>query len=356
MNIEVYLHGVPAGFKSLSKDSDKQYLENFYGSNKIDVNTGIVIEIKNKSIYYTFLRNNLIANDGRNGSYFGLTLRLDDMFCEDMEGIYTLLSTIDREYIIGSIIKDNKYIVTAFNEEKRKNIEEHIIKEIREKFPRYLKAIDNSFSKQRGNVLKQNILEISNKNIISILKKNLIICLSEEYPTINDRIKATDKQLQISKSENIEISNKLKALQNQNNELEIRNNELRENNRRLQNQKNFQDNVHNIEQPIQEVAEYLRERRITKEKGISIKQVFIIVIVILLGINVFMFCKFNKTLNEIKTNTTAPTEEINTNDRNSEEEVSKTIDTKLNQKDSISKNAKDTATNNNQNAKETKTK
>ena len=31
MNIEVYLHGVPAGFKSLSKDSDKQYLEDFYG-------------------------------------------------------------------------------------------------------------------------------------------------------------------------------------------------------------------------------------------------------------------------------------------------------------------------------------
>lgn len=325
MNIEVYLHGVPAGFKSLSKDSDKQYLEDFYGSNKIDVNTGIVIEIKNKSIYYTFLRNNLIANDGRNGSYFGLTLRLDDMFCEDMEGICTLLSTIDREYIIGSIIKDNKYIVTAFNEEKRKNIEEYIIKEIQEKFPRYLKAIDNSFSKQRGNVLNQNILEISNKSIISILKKNLIICLSEEYPTIDDKIKTIDRQLQISKSENIEISNKLKTLQNQNRELSSELDKLRESKKRLEKQKNFQDIVSNIEQPIQEIAEYLRERRISHGKSISLKQVFRIVIVILLFINVFMFSKFNKTLKEIKTNTTISIEETTdkTSMENNDEKVIK---------------------------------
>ena len=309
MNIEVYLHGVPAGQKISTQGEDNKYLQQFYtiARNRQDkVNTELIAEIRNQNIYYTFLKYNLVAcQDNRNGSFFGLTLRIDGSYCSDFEGIYYLLSNIYSNNVVGTILKDNKYRSDDFPKSLIKDIEETIVNQIQQKYALSFYPVDNGFAKQRGNVSECNLAEISNNSILTILRKNLIIYLSEEYPTHNNIID-TYKAGRLQQNNIIKDKDtKINSLVNENNQLEKQNKEMKEQNKKLQSQRTFSENIDKIETPIEEIAQYLSERK--KQQGkdkISVKKILLIVIAILLAVNVIMFFKFNKTLKEINRNTT----------------------------------------------------
>lgn len=328
MNIEVYLHGVIRGQDFSTQNEDKEYLRQFYNiAQNSKASTQFIVEVVRDNIYYTLLKSNLLNIDGRSGSYFGLTLRLDKYYSENTENIYILLDNIYSNKVLNNIIKDSKYIVSEFSDNRTKEIEKIIIEYIEKKLGYYLKQIDNTFSNRKGNIVKLNINEVSNQHIISILKKNSIICLSPEYPTYNEQVKKLSKRLENKISEYSSLENTIRNLTGEKNNLEMQNRELRESNRKLQNQKSFMENIDKIETPIEEIAEYLRERKSVANKGFFIftKKILLIIIAILLVINIVFFNKFSNTLKEIKRNTTPQTEESPI-ENNTEDSYDKPID------------------------------
>ncbi len=123
MDAEVFLSGVPAGESFWGKDSsESSYFGTFYQSS-VSENLRFLIQRRNKGVktyyYYNYLRyNNIVANDGRGGSYFGLTLRLD-IYCKDFMAIYRDLDRIFHLYILGDILEDHQsnyqYSIATFS-------------------------------------------------------------------------------------------------------------------------------------------------------------------------------------------------------------------------------------------------
>ena len=87
MDLELFIHGVPKGQKIWGKaENDLAYIQNFYTQNNDE--TKFLVEIRSTKdttfCYYSYLKyNNVVASDGRAGSYFGMTLRFD-VYCADI--------------------------------------------------------------------------------------------------------------------------------------------------------------------------------------------------------------------------------------------------------------------------------
>ena len=125
MNIEIFVHGVPYGESFLGKDNDdRNYFGAFYNQSCSDE---VKFFIQTRSYkgkiycYYNYLvYKDVIANDGRSGSYFGLSIRLD-AYCKDFMSIYKMLDTVFSAYVLNKILKVNKgkytYLISNFKSE-----------------------------------------------------------------------------------------------------------------------------------------------------------------------------------------------------------------------------------------------
>ncbi len=104
MELEFQIHGVISGQKTW-KQEDKDYYVQFYSGQTEDVL--MIVEIVNRphglSTYYNYLRNNNVFAD-REGSYFGMTLRIDGGFCRDVKSIYMILDNLFNKMIVGSLL------------------------------------------------------------------------------------------------------------------------------------------------------------------------------------------------------------------------------------------------------------
>ena len=107
-DIKSYVHGVPKGQKLWGAgDADSLYLKNFY--RQFSSPALMLVEVKkfDKDVYtyYTYCRSgNITANDGRAGSYFAITLRINHYY-QDIKNIYNLLDAAYNKFIVGTILK-----------------------------------------------------------------------------------------------------------------------------------------------------------------------------------------------------------------------------------------------------------
>lgn len=119
MNVEFQIHGVLSSGQKMWKQEDQDYYKQFYSDQSEDVL--MIIEIVNRphgvSAYYNYLRNNNILSS-RKGSYFGMTMRIDSAFCQDVKSIYMILDNLFNKMIVGKILipKGDKfeYAVDSF--------------------------------------------------------------------------------------------------------------------------------------------------------------------------------------------------------------------------------------------------
>ena len=118
MDVELFVHGVPNGEAFWGKDETcRNYMGQFYVKCTDEVRFLIqTCELKGKRYcFYNYLvyksagalEPNVVGFDGRDGSYFGLTLRLD-AYCKDVAKVYRILDTIYNVYILGKILKMDK--------------------------------------------------------------------------------------------------------------------------------------------------------------------------------------------------------------------------------------------------------
>lgn len=196
MNIEVFVHGVPNGQSFWEKAEDQKYIGNFYDQNSSDT---VRFLIQTRSIgnniycYYHYLvYNNVISNDGRKGSYFGLSVRLDE-YCKDFWGVYKVLDTVFRNCVLNCILDNKggnyKYMVSSFpgEPEKMKAIQDKIIKLFQISFNQACFCRLVGFGGGNNQLPQANIHEVSENEVESAIRKYGKIALSPYYSTGKER-------------------------------------------------------------------------------------------------------------------------------------------------------------------------
>lgn len=142
LNIKLFVHGVPMGQKTWGPNGeDSIYLSSFYGPKwdvpevmKVDVMTfgGITY------CYYSFVKGQKVLDcQGRAGSYFALTLRIN-AFYADIQNMYGILKAAYDKMCVGLCVTEAegsvKFLCSDFQniDAKIKDIESHIIKYVSE--------------------------------------------------------------------------------------------------------------------------------------------------------------------------------------------------------------------------------
>ena len=191
MDLELFIHGVPNGHKINGVSGDNVYFTTFYNPSKKEYQGApkFLIEVRNLNginyCYYSFLHyNNVSANDGRSGSYIGLTIRIDE-YCNDPYRVLSLLYVLYRRYVIGTLFDANKnrFLVSDFTNEKVQPIREALTVLFQMYFSDYdfFKIQNQAFNTQEENII--NWCDSLSINLWDCLKTGRVL-LATDYPSL----------------------------------------------------------------------------------------------------------------------------------------------------------------------------
>jgi len=236
MNIEFGIHGVPKGLNIWGITGDSYY-ESFYGNYDIyeGASPAFVVEIRKKGShfcsYYSYIRTqNVLAKDGRSGSYFGMTLCIDSQYCTDAYSLFDLFEQLYKQKIGGSILVKSgdveQFLIAGFEEKDTllQELKNAVISTFKESFSNDLEMIDSSFTKQHATSnVYYNINDINSETFFNSTKVFGKVIISSEYPSKDNIIKSLSSiKVQKEKSDSDIFS-----LQQQNKELLAANAQLK---------------------------------------------------------------------------------------------------------------------------------
>ncbi len=196
MDVEVLIHGVPRGHDYYGIKEEEKCKDCFYDGSKEE--TKFYVETKRsgnlKYAYYTYLKyNGVVDYEERKGSYFGLTLRVDEYY-KDVSHIYNVIDMIFKRNVVGTLLipYNSSYKYTTPNFANKitdiEKIQESLIQLIISTcvVSKFVK-IDNSFINQYSSLPSFNINEMDEENIILYLKKYSRIVASPSYKTESEK-------------------------------------------------------------------------------------------------------------------------------------------------------------------------
>lgn len=192
MKVGFYIHGVPNGQRIWGNGGDDQVINQFYGAAS-EEQTKFLAEVRKSGgqnfCYYSILKyNNVSAESGRAGSYFGLTIKMD-MVCTKVKTMFQILDLIYNSAIVGKFLKKEgerlQYIISDFKEK-----EDHC-KAIFDKIMTLLgQSLDgNDFVSITPSMLngkgtpKYNLAEYSSEIAFANLNQYGSVAVSAEYPS-----------------------------------------------------------------------------------------------------------------------------------------------------------------------------
>ena len=196
MEVELFVHGVPSGEGFWGKEDDRNYFGTFYDNSSDEVKFLIQTRALNNKpyCYYNYLvyktvgsqNPNVVANDGRDGSYFGITLRFD-AYCKDIVNMYRILDTVFHTYVMGDILKMEKsklkYTTSDFANVSNvlDNIEKVTLQLIQNAF-----SIDSftkldGFALSGGNYPKYNLFDCTQDSALAAVKQYSKLAISPYY-------------------------------------------------------------------------------------------------------------------------------------------------------------------------------
>lgn len=226
MDVELFVHGVPSGEGFWGKEDDRNYFGTFYDHSSDDVKLLIQTRtLKGKSYcYYNYLVYktagsqvpNVVANDGRDGSYFGITLRFD-AYCKDFANMYRILDTVFNVYVMGSLLKMEKtklkYTTPDFTSVSNvlDGIEKSIIQLIQNAFSNDSFVRLDGFATSGGNCPTRNLYDCTLENVMSAVKQYSRVAISPYFQSSKE---ATIQQEHNSQIQNIQqqYENRLKEV------------------------------------------------------------------------------------------------------------------------------------------------
>ncbi len=198
MEVDLFVHGVPNGIGFWGKEEERSYFTTFYDNStdmvKFLVQTRL---LKGKPYcYYNYLvyktagcqAPNVVAYDGRDGSYFGITLRFD-AYCKDYDNMYRILDTMYNVYIVGSVLKMDKsklkYAIPDFASvsDTLKDLENTAIELIKKAFVLGSFTRLDGFATSAGQCPAYNLYDCTSDIVLSIVKQYGRIAISPYYPS-----------------------------------------------------------------------------------------------------------------------------------------------------------------------------
>ena len=221
MDVEFFIHGVPDGNDFFGLAEDRMYFDSFY-SGEAENRLLIQTRISGGKLYcyYNYLiGKNVISYSGRQGSYFGITLRLDQ-YCIDFSKIYRLLDTAYSLFCVNTLLEqtgsNTKYLVSNFKSAKNQTdrIETKVIGLLQDGFSgNDFTALDNTFNSHGGNsvLLKRNLLDCTVENVMSTVKQSGKIAISLSYPNQREKSLIQQYEQRINSLKEEYISEKRKA-------------------------------------------------------------------------------------------------------------------------------------------------
>lgn len=256
MTVDLIIHGVPNGQDSWGKDDDRHYLSTFYTSK--DDKEYLSVELRKINgkpyAYYHYLKyNNVVAVDGRSGSYLGITLRIDAYY-KDIFNIYNVLEIIYNRYLTDVAFTLEKgdgirYKIPRFEliEGELKDVQSKVINLIAlSAKPKDFENINDSFFNNDNKTLKAFLLDCTQDNVLQAVKKYGRVEVSKFYPSMAEIQKVKTVE---SKYGDV-ISQKEKDLKNAN----ARINDL------MTQQQHLQTNIANLNEEIDSLKNNLKDR------------------------------------------------------------------------------------------------
>ena len=232
MSLEFVLHGVPQGHDVWGALGD-EYYESFYGIGEHckGAKTVLVVEIRKDTTgycsYYTYIRpQNVVAQGGRTGSYFGMSLKIVGEYCTDVYSLYQLLDKIYEEKIVGAVIarsgNTEEYTVASFSdaEIELRNIAQLLENQLKTKFEDDFDEIDSSFTKQHASSsVYCNVDDVNSEAFFKTTRVYGKVFVSPEYPSkdaIITALSSSDKKYQTLKADS---EKQIADLQNENTQI-----------------------------------------------------------------------------------------------------------------------------------------
>lgn len=214
---EFVFHGVPQGHDSWGTSGDRYY-ESFYGIGDFckGAKAVLIVEIRKDATgfcsYYTYVRpQNVVAQGGRTGSYFGMSLKIDGQYCTDVYSLFQLFDKIYEEKIVGSIIErtgnTEQYLVASFSDAGAtlKTIAQLADNQVKNNFASDFDDIDALFTKQYATMsIYCNLDDVNSEAFFNTTRVYGKVFVSPEYPSkdsIIASLSSSDKQHQALKAD-----------------------------------------------------------------------------------------------------------------------------------------------------------
>lgn len=306
---EFVFHGVPQGFDVWGTSGDSYY-ESFYSilDTFKNAQSAFVVEIRKDSnkfcSYYSYIRpQNVIAEGGRTGSYFGMSLKVEGNYCTDVHFLFNLFDSIYTQKISGKLLSNNKnserYLIANFKDASGEltDISKLARNQIISNFGSDFEVIDSSFTKQNasksvyynindvdcetffnatkiyGKVYVSPVYTSKDAIISSLLSsdqkyqeskkeyENQIDALkkdSKQIPGLKQKLTTASNDLSTTKSENQRLGAELNSLKSSNSSLKQDNTRLRQEVDRLKKCSNIGAVADRLEPDLSEMLEILR--------------------------------------------------------------------------------------------------
>ena len=214
---EFVFHGVPQGHDSWGTSGDRYY-ESFYGIGDFckGAKAVLIVEIRKDATgfcsYYTYVRpQNVVAQGGRTGSYFGMSLKIVGQYCTDVYSLFQLFDKIYEEKIVGSIIErtgnTEQYLIASFSDAgaNLKTIAQLADNQVKNNFASDFDDIDALFTKQHATVsVYCNLDDVNSESFFNTTRVYGKVFVSPEYPSkdaIIASLSSSDKKYQTLKAD-----------------------------------------------------------------------------------------------------------------------------------------------------------
>lgn len=190
-----YIFGVPDGFDMLGGTSAEiTYFQKFYNGSTENAKFSIHRDAKG-NITYTYLRYNLSSCKSRTGSFFGMSLIFNGVYCANPLRLYELFDWVYNTYVVsdkgfispvnGSKDIQARYEIARFQDKSdyiQHYVEAVLLGNINKEFSNEFYSIDRTFSNERPNLVVQEPMQsASNERLLADLRQYNRVAVSPDW-------------------------------------------------------------------------------------------------------------------------------------------------------------------------------
>ena len=229
------IHGVPYGWQVWGDVHDSEYLKSYYNSVSADMPTQMVVDIRYSgdticTYYHYLVLSNVSDHKSRSGSYFGLTLCFEGVYCTNFALLYKLFNQCFEKVVLSTVMSKTqdgyKYMLPDFDSPdsiERLTKVSAAIRNNMHNFEESLMAFPMGYEpnhREDNIVEKWSTEDIGNKTFERVLLRDAMVSISPSFPV-------TQKKVDILQDENVKKDKNIQKLESEKQTLEGENSALK---------------------------------------------------------------------------------------------------------------------------------